>query len=393
MRAFVAATLVVSVVAAAPATAATVSRDGSTVRYVADDPSVHTAVVSDTAAEIQIGQVRGSTLEAGPGCAMTATSRGTTPVVVCPRDGVTQIAAQFGSGDDSLSVALTPSAPALTMSGGAGVDVVNYIRGGPVSVTLDGASNDGSPGRGDNIGPDVENVGGTDGNDGITGSDAANDLAGNSGRDALTGGGGDDFFEAREFVDCGEGDACPDPQADTISCGPGRDLVDGDHTDLVADDCELVVRSNSIGLTSGADTFAGFRPNLTIIGRAGNDRISGMGNDQLEGNSGDDLLRAGPFGQNSVRGGSGDDVLVGHSGDEYMAGGYGRDRINGRGDKDRIDGGAGRDLLSGGAGNDRIVSRERGDERDRVSCDSGRDIVIADRNDVVSRSCERVIRG
>jgi len=57
---------------------------------------------------------------------------------------------------------------------------------------------------------------------------------------------------------------------------------------------------------------------------------------------------------------------------------------------DRISGGVGRDAISAGSGNDRISARDR--NRDRINCGSGRDLVIADRIDLVSRSCVRVFR-
>jgi Ca2+-binding RTX toxin-like protein len=394
MKTLAAVTLVLTFALAGPAGAATVSSDGNTVRYAAEDASTHSAVIADTPEQIRVTQVRGSALRPGPGCSLESVPAGASPAVTCPRGGVARVLADMGGGPDSIAVALTPSGPPLTVNGGANTDTVEYsIGGGPVAVTLDGAPGDGRPARGDNIGADVENVGGTAADDSLIGNDAQNFLNGGPGRDMLATAGDDDVVDAREFTDCGEGGSCPKPERDTISCGDGRDVVDGDSTDDVAADCELVVRDNNIFLTPGDDEFAGFRPNLGITGGRGDDRITGLGDDRLEGSSGNDVLRAGPSGENIVRGGSGNDEISGNRDSDTIAGGYGRDRIGGGPAKDSIDGGAGRDVLFGHQGNDRIVSRERRDEPDRVSCGSGRDTVIADRNDRISRDCERVVRG
>ena len=63
----------------------------------------------------------------------------------------------------------------------------------------------------------------------------------------------------------------------------------------------------------------------------------------------------------------------------------------GGGGPDRIRGGPGRDTIVGGDGNDRIFARDG--EADRIACGKGRDIVVADGGDAVSRDCEVVRRG
>jgi Ca2+-binding RTX toxin-like protein len=55
-------------------------------------------------------------------------------------------------------------------------------------------------------------------------------LVGGKGPDVLLGGAGNDTIKAR------------DGEADRISCGPGRDRVQADAQDVVARDCEQVVR-------------------------------------------------------------------------------------------------------------------------------------------------------
>ena len=47
--------------------------------------------------------------------------------------------------------------------------------------------------------------------------------------------------------------------------------------------------------------------------------------------------------------------------------------------------------MRGDTGDDTIFARDRA--RDQIDCGRGRDRVVADRNDSVSRNCERVSRG
>ena len=67
------------------------------------------------------------------------------------------------------------------------------------------------------------------------------------------------------------------------------------------------------------------------------------------------------------------------------------DQICGRRGADEIHPGYGKDYVTAGAGPDVIYARDG--YRDLISCGRGRDRVIADRKDRVSRSCERLRRG
>ena len=101
------------------------------------------------------------------------------------------------------------------------------------------------------------------GNDGIfaeLGDDAAfggpgdDDVSGGVGGDLILGNDGDDYVDDGPAFDTfsdalygGAGDDTLDafndpPVADSVVCGPGEDLVFTDGTDLIADDCETVVR-------------------------------------------------------------------------------------------------------------------------------------------------------
>ena len=82
-----------------------------------------------------------------------------------------------------------------------------------------------------------------------------------------------------------------------------------------------------------------------------------------------------------------------------LRGGSGADRIRARTNADLacgfrgddvIEGGAAQDRLFGEEGNDRFLARDG--EFDVVGCGPGSDTVVADRQDLVGRDCERVVR-
>jgi hypothetical protein len=85
------------------------------------------------------------------------------------------------------------------------------------------------------------------------------------------------------------------------------------------------------------------------------------------------------------------DRLVGGTGADVLRGGAGADVLIGGAGDDRLTGGPGRDRLEGGAGNDVLDARDH-HGGDVVRCGSGRDRVLADRGDRVSRDCESVRR-
>ena len=213
-------------------------------------------------------------------------------------------------------------------------------------------------------------------------------------------------------------------RADRIFAGTGNDVVDG----LAGDDC--------LDLGTGDDRGQGGLGHDLMIGGLGTDRMSaGSGNDRLRGNGGNDRIDAGrgndrafgDAGSDLIRGSFGDDLLHGVAGSDRLSGSRGRDRINGgagrdsisagssndrvAGDagndtvngnsgndsikgnsgNDRITGSTGRDRISAGSGKDRVNARD-GRAGDRIACGIGRDSVLADPGDRVSRDCERVTR-
>ena len=95
--------------------------------------------------------------------------------------------------------------------------------------TNDGSTEDDNGSRRDNIGADVENVTGGNGNDSITGSSLGNVLTGGLGADSLFGLDGNDSLMARDGV------------ADTtIDCGTGSDSAQINAGDPAPIGCESV---------------------------------------------------------------------------------------------------------------------------------------------------------
>ena len=138
-----------------------------------------------------------------------------------------------------------------------------------------------------------------------------------------------------------------------------------------------------LGTTAG-ETLDG-TANLDVIwGGEGNDTINGLaGNDRLYGEAGNDTINGGD-GNDFIRGGLGDDTLNGNEGDDTIDAGGGRDVVTGGGGNDTIYDFGGIDNIDAGAGNDRIeVGLSFGLTADggglapgRVVAGSGNDTVI-----------------
>lgn len=293
--------------------------------------------------------------------------------------------------------------------GGTGVDKIDYSdRTNHVRVTLNGAADDGdasytAPAAGwptanggtaptwtsaelDNIGNDVEQIDGGDGNDrldatggstpytivGGAGDDwitggpgkdrlfglAGNDvLQGGDNRDWLTGGDGNDhefggagndiFLQERESngADHMDGEA---GTADMVSYGSRTTAVTvtlGDTTpnDGAASEADHVVDTEKVKGSRANDSLSGAGVNSILLGLGGVDTIQGgAGNDKLKGGAGND----------SVSGGDGNDKVYGNAGDDTLNGNAGNDKLYGGPGNDGLTGGGGTDFGSGGGGTD-----------------------------------------
>ncbi len=147
-----------------------------------------------------------------------------------------------GDGDDYLEGYATAVAGGDTLTtsgsdtyvGGSGRDLVDYGgRDDSLSISLDGARNDGAPGEADSVGADVERVRGGTANDTLTGSAAPNQLIGESGDDTLRGAGGEDYLYADGGNDVLFGEDGQDVLQgangdDQLNGGPGVDSFNGD---------------------------------------------------------------------------------------------------------------------------------------------------------------------
>jgi Ca2+-binding RTX toxin-like protein len=375
--------LSVIAVQAASAQAATVEVQGTTLRYTAaaserNHPILHHRAEDELV--VYDSDFRRQTVTAGPGCAQDGDN-----TVVCPRTGVVAALFELGArgrdAETADSLTLTAAVPipvAATAALGSGAGV-SYIDLRPVAVTLDGVANDGPAGRGDNIGSGVDGVSGGDGTDMLSGNERDNGLFGDNGADQMSGGAGDDELTGATYNDVGaDAVGLESRGADSLSCGPGRDVVLYDASDTITGDCELRVLVSDDGFsyrgTSAADR---------IIAEFGPARVAGAG--------GSDRLGATRFvGDVVLLGEAGADRLAGNAADDRLFGGSGDDQLLGAEGNDRLDGGSGRDRMSGGAGRDRFLARDG--FSDTISCGSGRDTVSADARDRVSRDCERVSR-
>jgi Ca2+-binding RTX toxin-like protein len=370
-------------VPAATAQAATIEVSGTMLRFTAAPNESNHPILHHRAEDelvVYDSDFRRQAVTAGAGCAQDGPN-----TVICPRAGLT--GAEFdlggrrrdaGSGDSLSLTAAVPLPVSVRAAGDAGAGVT-YIDLRPLSVTLDGLANDGPAGRADNVGPGIDVVSGGDGTDTLAGNERANGLFGDNGADQMSGGAGDDELTGATYNDVGaDAVGLESRGADSISCGPGSDVVLYDASDTITSDCELRVLVSDEGFsyrgTSAADR---------IVAELGPARVAGAG--------GDDRLGATRFvGDVVLLGEAGADRLAGNVGNDSLLGGSGNDQLLGAEGNDRLDGGGGRDRMSGGRGRDRVLARDG--FSDTISCGSGRDTVSADARDRVSRDCERVSR-
>jgi Ca2+-binding RTX toxin-like protein len=367
-------------------------------------------------------------------------------------DGITQVNHNYG--DDTLDggpgddvhvsglvclgfdcAQLPQSDGADTFIGGPGRDTASYFLSlAPVSVTLDGAADDGRAGEQDNLSSDVEDVFGGQAGDLLVGAEHDNLIDGGGGSDVIVGAGGNDSLEG----------GASDPGSDSLSGGAGSDSLRGGPGE------------DSLEGAAGLDSLAGGGGGDALMGGTENDSLSGgPGPDSLAGGAGDDDLNGsepaliGADGADNLKGDEGNDLLRGGDGDDMLAGGPGADSLSGEagsdtadyatggsavavtlddkandgeakesdnvrtdvegirgsGDEDTLtgssrtnplDGGAGEDYLDGAPGSDDLkggdqidVLRARDGIADLVDCGRGADLAIVDPKDRVSASCER----
>lgn len=259
------------------------------------------------------------------------------------RGGIGDDVLEGGDGDDLLrSANLTDGADAF--DGGAGVDLVDYSeRIGPLTISIDGAANDGDEAELDDVRANVEHVVAGAGDDTLRGSDGADILDGGPGNDTIDGRAGDDSLNGGPGDDTFLGSPTADG-ADIVNGGEGSDEIDyaarpaGVSVTLCAapsiagcdegcacdaDDGEALEGDNLVNVEGVVGTaFADM-----MVGGPSADRLFGNGgNDALTGNDGDDSL-FGDLGADKLDGGQGDDYLDGGEGDDTFVGGGGEGDI------------------------------------------------------------------
>lgn len=293
-----------------------------------------------------------------------------------------------GDGDDVLQGGLG----ADELVGDAGTDRADYSdrdNSDPLFLTIDGNANDGSSGEGDTISTSVEDLLGGQSSDVLTGSNGANHLDASASNDAVYGLGGDDTIYVQGEGTGAGGCWLTGAEGDSGYGGDGNDVIvggvglnevldggDGDDVLRPGPDPEEGAPSNCGWVDPSPDTLVGGNGNDTVSYEHSNmytveASLDGVRNDGISGN---DLIETDV--ENLV-GSLVADELTGDSGDNILDAGPGRDRI---------DGGLGSDELIGGTGNDEL---QAGDGvADDVNCGDGADAAVTDGVIDTVTSCE-----
>ena len=401
----VAAAILLCLVFAADARAATVSVDGSALHVTAAPGEVNQVAIASRSGVLSVTDA-GAPLTAGAGCVTAGAA------VECASSGILGLTADLGDGDDtlasssSLPLLATDGAGADRITGGSGSDVfvaspgadlyqgaggtdtVSYAaRQAPVVVDLaGGAQEDGFS--------SVENVIGGTGSDQLTGTTGANALYGGAGDDVLDGRAGADRLEGGPGTDTA--DYSSRTTAVTADLDGNNDDGTANERDRIATDVERLLGGTA------SDTLTGDNNANALAGGAGNDRLdgnggddafdAGAGDDRVWGDAGNDSFALGAGrdqawggdGNDALAGGDDDDVLYGERGDDgvlgeegndTLTGGDGTDAVSGAGGSDNLKGDAGADTLAGGTGNDVVGG---GDADDSLSGDAGDDSLAGD---------------
>ncbi|MCB1492329.1 MAG: hypothetical protein KDJ77_11130 [Rhodobiaceae bacterium] len=280
------------------------------------------------------------------------------------------------------------------IDGGAGNDTAWYVHSGSrVNVQLQYNVALLGDAQGDTL-ISIENLTGSAYNDTLIGDSGSNTLRGGDGNDVLKGLNGGDYL----YGDAGDDWLYVDNLDHAVVGGDGIDrlfVTNGNGFSLNVAQAGIEIATGN----TGSDVFDGsvyFTPGLTLHGRAGNDILTGGGNDDyIYGDAGADQLRGGngtdrlfiDADDTVIDGGAGDqdriqvtgtdgvtvnmgasnvEIAYGNAGDDTFDGSTavyalnlfgrsGQDILTGGPDNDRLwgDGNvAGGDVLNGGGGND-----------------------------------------
>ncbi len=145
-----------------------------------------------------------------------------------------------GGGDDSLTGGpgddtLAGDAGNDILTGGDGSDTASYASSAAGVAARLGAPGSSSGASGNDVLNGMERLMGSAFADALTGDDGANRIDGGAGDDTIEGRGGRDELLGGDGADKM---LSRDGITDTVTCGAGRDAVDGDSVDALASDCE-----------------------------------------------------------------------------------------------------------------------------------------------------------
>lgn len=254
-----------------------------------------------------------------------------------------------------------------TLEGGFGTDTINFsLASGAITANLGAGT---ATGEGNDTISGFENIVGSDYNDTLTGDGLGN---------RIDGGAGDDTIKGNAGIDILNGDA----GNDTIYASARATINGGNQNDTVYFDYDnsngygITVNlstgelSNSNGATGSItnvenvyathydDDISGNSADNILFGDYGDDTISGGGgNDDIQGGVGTDTLYGGG-GDDVIAGHTEDDTIYGDAGNDILHGDVGNDTIYGGADNDILYGYEGDDFLMGGAGRDDIFGNE-----------------------------------
>lgn len=398
------ATLVVVLLCAAPASAATITYSGGSagaVVYSAGPGETLNTSVGFQAGCLETGGIRYDCVSfygdaVGPMPAQCVEPDGEVSCLLDPDHSGVRI--RGGDGNDGVSVFEAdlegfPAAAgyAIAVEGGAGNDRLDggsgpeTIHGGPGADLIAGRGG-GDALYGDDDNDTIYGDGMTNGNEGLGGGD--DQLHGGAGDDVLTG----DTHESNaaighDLLDGGPGTDTvkddwyrfdgnandEDPAPSVTFDGVANDGRPGENDNVV--EVERVESGSPAGPVpatfvgdEGPNTFMLLFTNGVVDGRGGNDTIAGSDYaDRLEGGAGDDQLSGG-FGDDVITGGPGRDDIAG---DRTAACEYGP--IFG--------------TCTIGSGNDTIYAQDGA--ADKVDCGPGADAAYVDAIDSVA-NCENV---
>jgi Ca2+-binding RTX toxin-like protein len=248
-----------------------------------------------------------------------------------------------------------------------------FIQCPPVTITIDGAANDGQPGEGDNV-TEVENLIGGTGNDVLNGTSGANSLYGGAGNDTLNGLSGNDYLEGsslatRAFTDNdtlnggngtdqlvgGPGPVFDDPATIPNEAIPDADVYNGgSHPGFDGDSVDYSTRTVNVTVQLNASADDGQAGEGDKVATDVENVTTGSGNDRIASSPFDPAYNKfyGGAGTDTLLGGDGIDLLYGGPDGDLLFGGPSNDQLYGEAGNDALDGNAHPDRLSGGEGND-----------------------------------------